>query len=407
MKLETIIQGRVAILKAVGRLDATWSDHLHSGVQELIREGHHEVRIHAAGIDYVSSAGIRSLLKIKRELAALNGTFGITAASDFMVRTLEMSGLQSLLVSDNKIAEDDSSTGSPTVESGISVETHTLNPQGGVELRVDATWTPWQPVADTDIHEIAFPQTTFALGVGAPGENMADARSRMGEFIAAAGCLAWLPTDGSDSPDYLEQTERLIPTLRAIQCIRAEGAFSHLLRFQPSKKGDCITLSELVKRAFETVKTDAVALLALAEVDGLVGSSLCRSPCLIGPGEQPGHFPEVRNWLAFCGERLHRQSQALVVGFACRNASHPRFSALPPISSEPDIRLHAHALALPYRAIQQGVVEPIPTIRAAFQESEPVNLLHLLEDDRPVIGLGQSAFIRGACWCAPVTEVTP
>jgi hypothetical protein len=29
-------------------------------------------------------------------------------------------------------------------------------------------------------------------------------------------------------------------------------------------------------------------------------------------------------------------------------------------------------------------------------------LLHLIEDNRPAIGLGQSSFIRGACWCAAI-----
>jgi hypothetical protein len=46
------------------------------------------------------------------------------------------------------------------------------------------------------------------------------------------------------------------------------------------------------------------------------------------------------------------------------------------------------------------------SVRAVFEENEPLGLLHLIEDKRPAIGLGQSAFIRGACWCAPMKFLT-
>jgi hypothetical protein len=42
-------------------------------------------------------------------------------------------------------------------------------------------------------------------------------------------------------------------------------------------------------------------------------------------------------------------------------------------------------------------------VRQVFAAAEPVALLHLLEDPRPALGLGQSAFVSGACWCASVT----
>ncbi len=404
MKLETTIEGRTAILRATGRLDAAWAEHLHTAVREVIREGHHEVRIHAAGIDYVSSAGIRALLKVQRELAALKGSFGLIEASSFVASTLEMSGLQLLLVTSSAVAP----AGATATEApGIRIELHTLDLHAQLKVHVGDAWKPWQPVQDANISQLAFPQSVFGLGIGAPGNDAADARQRMGEFVAAAGCLAWLPGDGSDVPDYLEQAERFVPRVHAIQSLQGEGFFSHLVRFQPAAKGDFLNLSDLLRHAFQATNADAIALLALAEVEGLVGASLCRSPGLIAPNDHPAVFPEIRNWLAFCGERLHRQTQALVVAFATRTAQHPLTAHLQPLPSAPEIHAHAHALVLPYRSIQQGVLDYIPAVRAAFQESEPIHLLHLLEDDRPAVGLGQSAFIRGACWCGPVREVTP
>jgi len=34
------------------------------------------------------------------------------------------------------------------------------------------------------------------------------------------------------------------------------------------------------------------------------------------------------------------------------------------------------------------------------------SVLHLLNDDRQIVGGGQSAFVRGACWISPITEIS-
>jgi len=63
--------------------------------------------------------------------------------------------------------------------------------------------------------------------------------------------------------------------------------------------------------------------------------------------------------------------------------------------------LHAHAVVLPFRSLPEGRIELTETVQVLFASTEPVDLLHLITDNRPLAGLGESAFIRGACWCAP------
>jgi hypothetical protein len=38
------------------------------------------------------------------------------------------------------------------------------------------------------------------------------------------------------------------------------------------------------------------------------------------------------------------------------------------------------------------------TVRTLFDEQAVQGVLHLLNDDRPLTGVGQSEFTRGACW---------
>lgn len=267
---------------------------------------------------------------------------------------------------------------------------------------VHARWTPWREVGPDDIHEVEFPRDRIGLGIGALGRGADPSADRFGEFVAAGGCLAWLPGDGSDRPDYLEQAERFIPRVQAIQALVGEGSFSHLLRFHPEEAGAGLPLGDLFSRVLEATQADSAAVVALAEVEGVVGVSMSRSPGHIGPADRPGDFPDVRDWIAFCGERLHRRAQALLVAFVSRAPSPGLGLHLGPVPSRPGMFAHSHAVILPFRPLPQGVLDLHASIRSAFEDNEPLGLYHLIEDDRPVVGLGQTAFTRGACWCAPL-----
>ncbi|MDX9981473.1 MAG: STAS domain-containing protein [Lentisphaeria bacterium] len=410
MRVETNLQGNRMVVRLTGRLDAAWSEHLLGMVRDIVREGHHQVLLDAAGLEYLSSAGIRALLKIRRELQAVNGTFGIVQAATFVQDTLRMSGLETLLQAAPESAGPaaDTATAGESAGANLSalpgmrVEHHVLDPAGTVTVRVHAGWRPWQVLAAGAAQELAFPRPRFGLGIGAAGRDAADGGTRLGEFVAADGAVAWLPTDGADQPDYLEQTEQFVPRLHAIQAIVGEGTFAHLLRFRPETKGMILSAAELFELALGTAQAEAVAVVALVEVEGLVGVALARSPGQIQASDQPGQFPEVRDWLSFCGERVHRQSQALLVAFVCRGSAHALAPHLTPLPSRPGILAHAHAVVLPFRQLPQGVLDLGTSVQAVFEDSAPLGLLHLIEDDRPALGLGQSSFIRGACWCAPV-----
>ncbi len=409
MKIETQISESCAVLRLTGRLDAAWAAHFHAAVGELVRDGHHRLRIDASALEYLSSAGLRVLLKARREVDAVNGSMGIVRASPFVRETLRMSGLESLLAPDGEAEEPAApapadTAAPPAAEpvAGMRFERHLLDAAAGVEVRVHAGWKPWDVVTADSFAEMEFPRQRFGLGIGAPGNGAEDARGRLGDFVAAAGCLAWMPGDGAESPDYLEQEDRFVPRLHTVQALAGDGAFSHLLRFRPETRDAFVSLDDLLEQALNATGADAVAAVILAEIDGLVGAALGRSPGLIRPGDRPGDFPEIRNWMAFCGERLYRRSQALVVAFAGREGKAAALPHMQPMPFRPGLRAHAHAVVVPFLSLPQGIIEVETSVRAAFAESAPLGLLHLLADDRPIGGLGQSTFVRGACWCAPL-----
>jgi hypothetical protein len=67
------------------------------------------------------------------------------------------------------------------------------------------------------------------------------------------------------------------------------------------------------------------------------------------------------------------------------------------------LRGHFHAAAFPYCPLRKGRVDLVSTIRSLFESELVLGLLHLLNDWREPGGAGESRFLRGACWCAPLT----
>ena len=65
---------------------------------------------------------------------------------------------------------------------------------------------------------------------------------------------------------------------------------------------------------------------------------------------------------------------------------------------------HFHAALFPYRPVQRGELHLDKAIGALLGTDTAQTLLHLLADDRQFEGVGQSEFMRGACWIGPIAE---
>src|SRR3990172_4544044 len=82
-----------------GRLDAAWADHLARALEEAVRGGAHRIRLDMAGVSYVSSVGLRVLLRVFKQLQRIQGSFAVVNPSDAVKGVLELAGLGALLAS--------------------------------------------------------------------------------------------------------------------------------------------------------------------------------------------------------------------------------------------------------------------------------------------------------------------
>ena len=91
------IEGNLAVLCCSGRLDANRASYLNDSIDRFVREGHYVVALDLEQVDYLSSAGIRTLVNQYKNLKAVNGQLYLKSASANVAQVLEMVGLYSML----------------------------------------------------------------------------------------------------------------------------------------------------------------------------------------------------------------------------------------------------------------------------------------------------------------------
>lgn len=88
-------QNGVIILVPKGRLDSTTSDDFEKRLLGLVGSGETSLVIDFKDLDYISSAGLRVLLKAAKELKKKNGQMAFCAVKDYIREIFELSGFVS------------------------------------------------------------------------------------------------------------------------------------------------------------------------------------------------------------------------------------------------------------------------------------------------------------------------
>src|SRR5258705_5894100 len=84
-------------LQLKGRLDANWADRVGSAIETAIRAGQHQIDLDLGEVDYISSAGIRVLVKYFKQLKTAQGTLRVVRAAEAVLSVLQLSGIAGLL----------------------------------------------------------------------------------------------------------------------------------------------------------------------------------------------------------------------------------------------------------------------------------------------------------------------
>jgi anti-anti-sigma factor len=386
----------VVHLRLFGRLDNHWSQSLDEALHDVVRECAGHVRVDLSGVNYVRSAGAAVLLKHQRDAAALHGSLQISAASERARNTLRQMGFVELLIAG-------ASTGAAQRKT-LSIPLPLESERATYESRVlDGRKSEYSLIGNPDLEAQSSPvsiyRDVFALGVGALGANHEECRDLFGEFVGAAGAAAYMPTDGTATPDYMLSNVGLAPTVQALYAITFRGSPSHQLRFEANTPDAGVPLSDIVRACVSLAGTQTVGIVMAADIAGLVCARLRRSP---GHGDVHFDFPAVREWLSFTPEREFARFSSLVVGLVSASPSESLAPFLRPVSEE--YQGHFHAVVTAFRSLPRGKLPVGDIVSAWLQPRSVISVVHLLRDARDIEGAGESEFQRGACWIFPMSE---
>lgn len=397
-------------IAAPPRMDAAGAELLAVHLDEAIRAGAYEIGLDMSGTGFLSSAGVRVLLTYYQKLKKLGGRLAIEAMSESARGVIELSGL--LIMAEPgpapaSVAGGDAGGGTTAIEHGsVEVAIETLNEKALVPCRY--VGEPCLPGSTgfgaAPLVELPIGPGLCGVGLGAFGEKTDGISSRVGEWMSVCGMSVGLPPD-SGVPDYMTASGALRPKAQVLYAACFESGFAHAGRFSPAAGAGDALLGDLLAAAFEWSGAQLIGVALAGEASGLIGVCMTKSP--LAPAAAGDYFahPAVRGNLALTPEPEHSGEMALVVGMAVRGdpgGRGRRFMRL--ADSGAGVWAHLHAAVFPFRALPSGRLAPAAVARDLVESERPRAVLHLLNDERPVTGLGQSAFRNGVIWTAPLRE---
>jgi anti-sigma B factor antagonist len=87
----------VVVLSVKGRIDSNTSDEFEKTLLGRVQEGENRFILDFQELDYISSAGLRVLLKATKELKKTRGRMCLCSIRDYIQEVFDMSGFSSFL----------------------------------------------------------------------------------------------------------------------------------------------------------------------------------------------------------------------------------------------------------------------------------------------------------------------
>lgn len=401
MELKTNKINDTLVITARGRLDASWTDLFLEQFLGYIRQGDHHLLIEAEGISFLSSAGIRALVRIHKELIKLQGTLRIVNANSFVANTLQMTGFGAWLT-DQAVVAAEATMGEATQQTTLPEDFYLLSSREIPKASLVKHWMPWQALQNEEVEMMTFSESVFGIGTGGPVTTEPSNNQWFGDFLAVDGHLIFQSPEADSHPDFLLREANFLPRFQLINALLVHGQPTHLMRFKPADDGKGQSLSELICRIGKVLEMKDLFFVMVGESDGLVGAQLIQSPGKIGT-ETMVEGMALRDWVSFTCERVFPQDQVMVVGFAAANQGKLT-QLMHSMPSADGWKMHAHAAVFPFQPLQNGLIHLEEQVKKILNGPPPKALLHLVDDNRALVGLGESRFLRGALWFAALNQ---
>ncbi len=98
-------QAQAVILALTGRLDAVTAPQFEQNIEEYITSPENSLVFDLTELDYISSAGLRVILKIAKAFNQVPWKFSVCEIQDHVREILEMSGFEHFITLHNSVSD--------------------------------------------------------------------------------------------------------------------------------------------------------------------------------------------------------------------------------------------------------------------------------------------------------------
>jgi anti-anti-sigma factor len=290
----------ILTISVAGRLDAFEASQLDEAIKKLVTDDDFFVVIDMGNVPYLSSGGIRTLLATEKMLKRRDGGVHLCNVNEYPRKVLEMAGFDQLFpihstkeqafkrcvaLEAMRQAEKDWHH-LPTYQNGGARFTVFESPSKEAILKVvgNISNTLFARLEEGDIFSRRFSETEYSIGLGAMGKDVKDCIHILGEMITVGGTMVCLPTNGSDTPDFL------IPRRDTGEVmfytgfnVALSGEFNDIIAVE--SEGDAgLTMNDLYTSIFEIARggkarfRGVVSLAMIADTGGVYSSGVKISP---------------------------------------------------------------------------------------------------------------------------------
>lgn len=400
MEIITRLDGDEMHIALDGRFDAAWSHAVNKALQDAIHGGAHRIALDLSQVSYLSSAGIRVLVQLVKNLKTIGGTLRLIDPSPTVNDVLKLVGFNQLLGSVPAAAggtqKPQAKPEHASLHAQLAGHDFSVYPLDANAIQQGVVLGRAETLAK-QTSSVTVTEDTWVIGQGFLGDD--PSADHLGELLAVSGLAICLPGNDPKHPDWMQQEGELHPKVSVLHGLKATGKFRYLLRFGETPETPPLRLSELAQAALELCASDTVSWVMVAETAQLIGAALQVPPEPLD--EVFFAFPAIRDRLLFTAEPAYAEETCLIVGAVARNPPSPLASQMRPSAEGSDIFMHVHACVVPFNPVRKGFLE-LPESLDRLMDSQTIRgVLHLLNDDREGVGAGESYLRRGALWCAP------
>lgn len=258
------------VVQLTGRLDTTNSADFDKALQPLADHERFLV-LDLSQCPYLSSSGIRVLLKTKKNLLTKQGELFLTGILPEVYHVIELVGMHlHFRFSENPGA---ACAAIEVIQSRVSDrhewtsgDAHFNYQSSGKELRPALIWK------DQDI--AGYDELKMSVGYGLPAEAGFEHATQPGLFVSTGQCAAFIPSQPGESPDFRTTSDPGKAGILITEAVSFEGEPSGLMQLEEPRSLSIHKLTEAADLLKQLIDSERKEIMALVITDRDITASV-------------------------------------------------------------------------------------------------------------------------------------